>query len=91
MIVVVAYDVSDSKRRRRLADALSEIGWRLQESVFECVLDGINTEQLERQLRKLINIDTDVIHLFRQCTNCYQRSTSTSPTTPAHQHHCWQV
>ncbi|MGZ5444640.1 MAG: CRISPR-associated endonuclease Cas2 [Thermoanaerobaculia bacterium] len=36
---VVAYDISDDALRMRVAERLGTIGWRVQESVFECTFE----------------------------------------------------
>jgi CRISPR-associated protein Cas2 len=39
MRVVVSYDISDDKRRRKVAQIMEGYGYRVQYSVFECDLD----------------------------------------------------
>lgn len=46
--IVVAYDISDNKRRTRLHKALRRFGEPVQKSVFECLLD----DNLKREMRK---------------------------------------
>ena len=55
MLVIVCYDVStetrDGRRRlRRVAKACESMGQRVQKSVFECQINQIQYEQLERRL-----------------------------------------
>lgn len=89
MIVIIAYDIADHRRRRKFADTLSEIGWRLQESVFECRLVDTSPEDLSRVLRRMINTDTDTVHMFRQCRTCHQHRTGTNtPTDTPGTHWC---
>jgi len=38
MLVLVTYDISDNKRRTKLATFLEGYGRRVQKSVFECFL-----------------------------------------------------
>ena len=40
MLYVVCYDVSEDKTRDRLSERLLDFGVRIQESVFECLLDA---------------------------------------------------
>lgn len=48
--VLVAYDISDHRRRRRLYRLLSGFGEPLQESVFLCWVDAPRRRRLEQAL-----------------------------------------
>ena len=53
MLVIVCYDVSTEtqegrRRLRRVAKACESIGQRVQKSVFECRVDAMQFEELER-------------------------------------------
>ena len=91
MIVVIAYDVADDKRRRKLADTLSQIGWRLQESVFECVVDDMSTERIRQELLTMLDPETDVLHVFRQCHTCHRKRASTNHQSPMHASTHWHA
>lgn len=53
--IVIAYDISNNKRRKKVADLLSSKGYRMNYSVFECILS-------EKQLTNLIDKLQRVIH-----------------------------
>lgn len=59
--MVIAYDVSDDRRRTRVAEALQAYGERVQYSVF--VVDGRSAQfvRLERRLEFLIDPDQDSV------------------------------
>ena len=61
--VVIAYDVSCNKRRRKVFRCLES--WRLsaQYSVFECKLNAREAEELFLQLTDLIHEDEDTLLL----------------------------
>ncbi len=70
MEVLVAYDVSTEtaagrRRLRRVAQACEGFGQRVQKSVFECVLNAGQMEQLRHRLRKEINLDEDSLRIYR--------------------------
>lgn len=70
MLVIVCYDVStDSKRGRKrlrqVARACEAVGQRVQKSVFECRIDQMQFEALERQLCEIIEIDEDCLRFYR--------------------------
>ncbi len=70
---MVAYDVTDDRRRERVAAALTDHGVRVQYSVFECVLDAGETRLLTRRLRTLIEPSEDTIGLYALCRRCGSR------------------
>lgn len=70
MLVIVCYDVSTAtregrRRLRRVAKACESIGQRVQKSVFECSVDSMQFEQLERRLLDIIDPTEDCLRLYR--------------------------
>lgn len=70
MLIIVAYDVSTEsaagrKRLRRVAKACERIGQRVQKSVFECQVNEMRYEALERELLAEINQDEDNLRFYR--------------------------
>jgi CRISPR-associated protein Cas2 len=70
MIVIVTYDVSTEtaagrKRLRRVAKICERTGQRVQKSVFECNINAMQYEELERQLRAEIDQQKDNLRLYR--------------------------
>ena len=58
MLVIVCYDVSTEtkegrRRLRQVARACERVGQRVQMSVFECQVDAMKFEDLERKLLAL--------------------------------------
>ena len=70
MLIVVAYDVPDDRRRTRIADMLKDFGIRVQWSVFECLLEDTDIARLRFQLGTLINASEDSIRIYRVCASC---------------------
>lgn len=70
MRYVVAYDVGSDAARAKVAARLSAWGDRIQKSVFECDLDGEALAELLPTLEELLNLDRDVLQVFRQCRDC---------------------
>ena len=56
---VVAYDISDPKRWRRVFKTMKGYGVWLQLSVFHCRLDGGRRSELGMSLEGLIDNETD--------------------------------
>lgn len=70
MLVIVCYDVNteDSAGRRRLrrvAKVCESIGQRVQKSVFECQVNLMQMEELERRLLAEIDLKQDNLRLYR--------------------------
>ena len=70
MLVVVCYDVNTEdragrRRLRRVAKVCESTGQRVQKSVFECRVDLMQLDDLERRLLAEINRDQDCLQLYR--------------------------
>ena len=69
MLVVVTYDVSTRdrggpRRLRRLAKACEDFGQRVQNSVFECIVDPTQWTRLRLTLLDLIESETDSLRFY---------------------------
>lgn len=67
MLVVVAYDISDDRRRNRVAVVLEGYGQRVQESVFECWMDSRQLAELQSRLNSEIDAHEDRVRFYRLC------------------------
>lgn len=70
MLVIVTYDVSTEtsegrRRLRRVAKVCESMGQRVQKSVFECRVDLMQYEELERRLLAEINEQEDNLRFYR--------------------------
>ena len=70
MLIIVCYDVNTEtregrRRLRRVAKVCEGIGQRVQKSVFECRVDRMQYEDLERRLLLEINDKEDNLRLYR--------------------------
>ncbi|MEK4699486.1 CRISPR-associated endonuclease Cas2 [Solibacillus sp. FSL R7-0668] len=74
MLVLVTYDVvtqtaAGRKRLRKVAKICENFGVRVQNSVFECVVDATQFKQLKLQLQDIINIDEDSLRFYQLGNN----------------------
>jgi CRISPR-associated protein Cas2 len=74
MLVLVTYDVqtssgSGAKRLRKVAKKCEEYGVRVQNSVFECVVDATQLKQLQLDLGKIIDADCDSLRFYNLGNN----------------------
>lgn len=70
MLVIVCYDVNTEtrvgrRRLRRVAKVCEGSGQRVQKSVFECKVDLMQMEELERRLLAEIDLEQDCLRLYR--------------------------
>lgn len=70
MLIIVTYDVSTEtragrKRLRRVAKACESMGQRVQKSVFECQVNEMQFEELERRLLAEIDETEDNLRFYR--------------------------
>ena len=70
MLLVVTYDVDTTNkegehRLRKVAQLCERYGMRVQNSVFEVLLDAAQLTTLKCELKKIIEPDVDSIRIYR--------------------------
>jgi CRISPR-associated protein Cas2 len=70
MRLIVCYDVNTEtragrRRLRRVAKVCESMGQRVQKSVFECQVELMQMEELERRLLAEIDLAQDNLRLYR--------------------------
>lgn len=70
MLIIVCYDVSTEtssgrRRLRRVARICEAVGQRVQKSIFECRVNQMQYEALERELLEEINLQEDCLRFYR--------------------------
>lgn len=78
MLVVVSYDVSTKtlsgkKRLRKVAETCLDNGLRVQNSVFECVVDPAQWEILKDELLSLYKKEEDSLRFYFLGSNWQRR------------------
>ncbi|QQK74824.1 CRISPR-associated endonuclease Cas2 [Salicibibacter cibarius] len=74
MLVLITYDVSTSsiggtKRLRKVSKACQNYGQRVQNSVFECVVDSTQFAALKIELTKIIDEEVDSLRFYQLGNN----------------------
>ena len=69
MMVVVSYDVSTKdkkgcRRLRKVAESCEDYGQRVQNSVFECVVDPAQWTRFKHRLLDLIDPESDSLRFY---------------------------
>lgn len=70
MLVIVCYDVATAtragcRRLRQVAKACESRGQRVQKSVFECKLNRVQFEDLERKLLGIVDPQSDCLRFYQ--------------------------
>jgi CRISPR-associated protein Cas2 len=73
-LIVVAYDVRDRRRLRRVAAVMEQYGARVQRSAFECHLDKKRMAHLLADIKRVINRKQDKVTVITLCQSCVHRS-----------------
>jgi len=78
MMILVCYDVDTTtsggqKRLRRVAKVCQNYGQRVQNSVFECLVDWAMFKQLKHQLTQQIDADKDSLRFYHLGDNWKHR------------------
>ena len=78
MMVLITYDVNTEtaagrKRLRQIAKQCINYGQRVQNSVFECILDASQCKQLQHKLINLIDEETDSLRFYYLGNNYHTR------------------
>jgi CRISPR-associated protein Cas2 len=69
MMVLITYDVSTEtasgkSRLRKVSKKCQNYGQRVQNSVFECLIDPAQLKQLQDKLLKIIDPDVDSLRFY---------------------------
>lgn len=78
MMVLITYDVNTTteagrKRLRKVAKACVDRGQRVQNSVFECLVDPAQFAELRHRLEKIINTEEDSLRYYFLGSNWKRR------------------
>lgn len=86
MLVLIVYDVNTvdaegEKRLRKVAKTCVDYGQRVQNSVFECILDGAQLSIVKHALLSIIDSQKDSLRIYKMGNKtegkieCYGKST----------------
>lgn len=69
MLVLITYDVNTEdaagkKRLRKVAKECQNYGQRVQNSVFECIMDSAKAREVKEKILRLIDEDKDSLRLY---------------------------
>ena len=67
---LVAYDISNPKRLRKVARTCEDFGLRRQYSVFLCRITAADLIRLKSRLYDIINLEEDQVLFIPLCARC---------------------
>lgn len=67
---IVAYDISDPKRLRKVARTCEDFGYRKQYSVFLCRVSATDFVRLRSRLYDVIDLTADQVLFIPLCGKC---------------------
>ena len=67
---LVAYDICDPKRLRKVAQTCEDFGFRRQYSVFLCRLAAVDLVRLKSRLYDIVDLDRDQVLFIPLCNRC---------------------
>jgi len=76
MRYLVAYDICEPSRLRRVALCCQDFGTRVQKSVFECDLEPHRFEVMWAELNALIDPEEDYLTAYPICQTCHTKTYS---------------
>ena len=70
---LLAYDITNDKRRSKIARLMESLGERVQGSVFEAWLNAVELEKLVKKAMKVMNEREDSLRVYTVCATCRPR------------------
>ena len=70
---VIAYDVTEDRRRQRVSKLLESFGTRSNYSVFECIVTSGQLNKIQSRMKKLIDKKTDCVLYYYLCVSCVEK------------------
>lgn len=73
MYLMIAYDIANRKRLSRVARLMKCYGVRVQKSVFECHIQPAQLDDFIREVKTVLRMKEDRIHIYRICESCQSK------------------
>jgi len=67
---VLAYDMSNDRRRAKISKIMESVGERVQGSVFEAYLTAQELEKLLQRVGKVLKKEEDSLRIYFLCEAC---------------------
>jgi CRISPR-associated protein Cas2 len=73
MNILICYDISDNKRRRKVYKLLESYGIRTQYSIFELEVNKFEKDNIKEKILNILDQETDRIYFFTLCKECKEK------------------
>lgn len=73
MFYVISYDITDDKRRNKVAKILENYACRVQYSVFEIICDEEIVRKIISELKDVMSENEDSIRVYMLCSSCVKK------------------
>ncbi|MCD6255302.1 MAG: CRISPR-associated endonuclease Cas2 [Deltaproteobacteria bacterium] len=73
-LFIISYDIEDDKRRDTMRRFLSDYGYRVQKSVFECFLTKGMYEDVKKGIMAIMDKKKDRARIYTICQSCRKRT-----------------
>ena len=70
MNILIAYDIANPKRLRKIAKLFLNYGDRLQYSIFEFHINRLQFQKIQKKIEKIVNWKEDRITYIPLCEIC---------------------
>ena len=67
---LLAYDMTDNKRRGKISKLLESLGERVQGSVFEAYLDAAELQKIVKRSEKIMKLEEESLRIYFLCDSC---------------------
>jgi CRISPR-associated protein Cas2 len=88
---VMTCDISDERRRARVAAVPEACGDRVQRSVLVATVEDDTLREARDRISQTINPATDSVYVFRQCAACWEAVGIYGRATVSHETLYWAV
>jgi len=83
MLYLIAYDISNDKRRSKIHKTLCGFGQWTQYSLFECFLNEKELVMLHGRLNQILKPDEDNVRIYHICQSCQKKTETIGSSPPA--------
>ena len=70
---IVSYDITDDKRRLKVANVLEDYGDRVQFSVFEVFVSEKSKNRMLERIKRIVDKDNDSVRIYFLCRACLSK------------------
>lgn len=75
MDILVAYDIAEPKRLRRVAKLMNRYGVRVQKSVFECDITDPKIKMMTDEIKSVMDTAEDSLRVYPLLANARSKAT----------------